>query len=440
VNKLSFCLMLALVASLVAGPPAHAELADTPWPMFRHDLQHTGWSEYAGPSNPVFAWSYETGNDLYYSSPALGTDGRVYVGSYDNKLYAIAPDGALSWIYEAGGDVLSSPALGSDGLVYVGSYDNKLYAIAPDGALEWSYETNGYVYSSPALGSDGRVYFGSHDYRIYAIASDRALEWSYATGYNVAHSSPALGSDGQVYVGSYDNRLYAVASDGALSWSYETVGNVYSSPALGSDGRVYVGSLDNSLYAIASDGSLSWSYVTGGSFYPSSPALGSDGRVYVGSADNRLYCIKQVPTETPTITPTSAPTKTPTTTPTPPIDLTADKTEYGTTGAISVTADVWPLTVPCYPFVRILMADGSTLYYQSGVGFTASPVPYLGFEAGTIVTTEPIRDYLVLSASFSGIATGTYYLEGGAVDMTKTVSADNLIYFGAVDRETLKVK
>ena len=86
------------------------------------------------------------------------------------------------------------------------------------------------------------------------------------------------------------------------------------------------------------------------------------------------------------------------------------------------------------------MADGSTLYYQSGVGFTASPVPYLGFEVGTIVTSEPIRDYLVLSASFSGIATGTYYLEGGAVDMTKTVSADNLIYFGTVDRETLTVK
>jgi hypothetical protein len=86
------------------------------------------------------------------------------------------------------------------------------------------------------------------------------------------------------------------------------------------------------------------------------------------------------------------------------------------------------------------MADGSTLYYQSGVGFTASPVPYLGFEAGTIVTTEPIRDYLVLSANFSGIPAGPYVLEGGAVDMEQTTSANNLIYFGTVDRETLTVK
>ena len=139
----------------------------------------------------------------------------------------------------------------------------------------------------------------------------------------------------------------------------------------------------------------------------------------------------------PTYTPASS---TPTPIPTLPIDLTTGKTEFKTTDSISVTADVSPLTVPCYPFVRILMADGSTLYYQSGVGFTASPVPYLGFEAGTIVTTEPIRDYQALSANFSGIATGTYYLEGGAVDMTKTTSASNLVYFGTVDREELKVR
>ena len=36
------------------------------------------------------------------------------------------------WEFETGGDVLSSPAIGSDGTVYVGSIDNKLYAIKTD--------------------------------------------------------------------------------------------------------------------------------------------------------------------------------------------------------------------------------------------------------------------------------------------------------------------
>ena len=33
-------------------------------------------------------WEFETGDDVY-SSPAIGSDGTVYVGSWDKKLYAI---------------------------------------------------------------------------------------------------------------------------------------------------------------------------------------------------------------------------------------------------------------------------------------------------------------------------------------------------------------
>ena len=34
-------------------------------------------------------WEFETGNPVLSSSPAIGSDGTVYVGSHDNKLYAI---------------------------------------------------------------------------------------------------------------------------------------------------------------------------------------------------------------------------------------------------------------------------------------------------------------------------------------------------------------
>ena len=67
------------------------------------------------------------------SSPAIGTDGTVYVGSYDNKLYALSgKTGDKLWEFETGNLVKSSPAIGSDGTVYVGSSDNKLYAIKTD--------------------------------------------------------------------------------------------------------------------------------------------------------------------------------------------------------------------------------------------------------------------------------------------------------------------
>ena len=42
---------------------------------------------------------------------------------------AKATAGVKLWEFETGGRVLSSPAIGPDGTVYVGSDDNKLYAI-----------------------------------------------------------------------------------------------------------------------------------------------------------------------------------------------------------------------------------------------------------------------------------------------------------------------
>jgi len=37
-------------------------------------------------------WEFETGGAAVNSSPAIGSDGTVYVGSHDKKLYAIRTD------------------------------------------------------------------------------------------------------------------------------------------------------------------------------------------------------------------------------------------------------------------------------------------------------------------------------------------------------------
>jgi outer membrane protein assembly factor BamB len=80
---------------------------------------------------------------MVWSSPAIGADGTIYVGSgyMDRKLYAINPDGSQKWSFDTGGSVRSSPAIGADGTIYVGSDDNKLYAINPDGSQKWSFTT-----------------------------------------------------------------------------------------------------------------------------------------------------------------------------------------------------------------------------------------------------------------------------------------------------------
>ncbi|MBT6450194.1 MAG: PQQ-like beta-propeller repeat protein, partial [Verrucomicrobiales bacterium] len=81
--------------------------------------------------------------------------------------------GTVLWEFETGRGVSSSPAIGSDGTVYVGSSDKKLYAInGKSGAKLWEFKTGDYVTSSPAIGSDGTLYVGSVDYKLYAIKTD----------------------------------------------------------------------------------------------------------------------------------------------------------------------------------------------------------------------------------------------------------------------------
>lgn len=243
---------------------------------------------YALNPDGSFKWSYTTGGYII-SSPAIGADGTVYIGCGDNSVYALYPNGSLKWTYATGNVVNSSPTIGSDGTIYVGSDDGKLYALYPDGNLKWIYTTGSYVFCSPAIGADGTIYIGSADSKLHALKPDGTIKWSYTTG-SYTSSSPAIGADGTIYIGSLDNKLYAINPNGSFKWSYTTSGNLLSSPAIGVDGTVYVGSMDNNFYAINPNGSLKWSYPTG-NLVQSSPAIGADGTIYIGSWDCKVHAV-----------------------------------------------------------------------------------------------------------------------------------------------------
>ena len=266
------------------------KLAGTPWPKFQADSYNTGQSPYAGPGDNITVWNYTTGGGIQYSGPSIGADGTIYVGSRDNKIYALNPDGTPKWNYTTGGYVYGSPAIASDGTIYIGSYDKNIYALNPDGTVKWSYTTGGYIYGSPVIDVDGTIYIGSYDKNIYALNPDGTLKWKYTTGNYIYYSTPAIGSDGTIYFGSYDGKLYALNPDGTLKWSYTTGARIYGAPAIGSDGTIYFGSYDKNVYALNPDGTLKWSYTTGNYIY-GSPAIGSDGTIYIGGYDGKLYAL-----------------------------------------------------------------------------------------------------------------------------------------------------
>jgi len=275
------------IASSSGSPMCPLGVFMPDWPVFRHDPGHSGYSPMSAPNKNATLWNYTTGSYVY-SSPAV-IDDRVFVGSYDNKIYALnASTGAHLWNYTTGFVVYSSPAV-AEGRVFVGSRNGMIYALnASTGVHLWNHTTGGAIWSSPVVG-DGKVFIGSEDRRVYALnATTGALIWSYLTGERV-NSSPAV-ADGKVYVGSYDKNVYALnATNGALIWSYQTGAVIFSSPAV-VDGRVYIGSRDNNIYALnATTGAYLWSYTTGDDV-ESSPAV-AYGMVFVGSRDGGLYAL-----------------------------------------------------------------------------------------------------------------------------------------------------
>ena len=111
-------------------------------------------------------WSFRFGGSDVYSSPAVGNDGTIYVGSDDYKLYAINPDGSKKWAYDTGEWVMSSPTIGSDGTIYVASEDGYLYAIKTSTdnpvegqAAEIAIDTYAGVMIEGTVGSKYRVEF-----------------------------------------------------------------------------------------------------------------------------------------------------------------------------------------------------------------------------------------------------------------------------------------
>ena len=126
--------------------------------------------------------------------------------------------GTVLWEFRTGGYLSSSPAIDSDGTVYVGSWDHKLYAInSKTGGKLWEFETDYRVRSSPAIGPDGTVYVGSRDRKLYALNGKTGGKlWEFETKSGELPSSPAIGSDGTVYVGStvpFGRKLYAIKTD-----------------------------------------------------------------------------------------------------------------------------------------------------------------------------------------------------------------------------------
>jgi outer membrane protein assembly factor BamB/tRNA A-37 threonylcarbamoyl transferase component Bud32 len=280
------------------------------------------------PTNEVQEiWTFECEDEIR-GSPVV-KDGIVFVGCYDNNLYALnAQTGEFIWKFATDGGIPTQPAV-NENIVFVASEDARLYAVEADtGRIIWTYyaegpirctprayeghifvgaddsflhvvnmytghrswrsEVSGPVRSTPLI-ADERVYFGCQSSDFYCLDFQGELKWRFGQAKRAITSSPII-VEGVLYFGCMDWTLYAVEADGGWQiWRFRMGRPTISSPSH-EEGRIYTGCADGNIYAVESrSGREVWRFqtehqVTG------SPFVFEDS-IYCGSVDGSMYCL-----------------------------------------------------------------------------------------------------------------------------------------------------
>lgn len=231
-------------------------------------------------------WTFKCEDEIR-SSPLIDK-GVIYVGAYDNNLYALnAADGKFLWKYPTNGGIVSRPAV-SDTTLLFGSSDGRLYAVSTiSGKLAWTFEAEAAIYTSPAV-LNRCLFFGSDDGMLYSLELEsNQLLWRYDTGSPI-RSSPAVNED-SIYFGNDYGDFFCLGWNGQLRWRSKAKRAIACSPLL-EKGTIFFTSYDGILYALdARSGWVVWRFRMGKGSVSSPCSV--DNYVIAGSAGCHIYCV-----------------------------------------------------------------------------------------------------------------------------------------------------
>ncbi|MFC2024888.1 PQQ-binding-like beta-propeller repeat protein [Chloroflexota bacterium] len=217
----------------------------------------------------------------------VASQGRVYFGSVDGKVYALEADGLFEeWVFETEDKIWSTPAIAGDTL-FVGSFDKKLYALdAVDGNKKWEFKTEGTIVSTPVV-YNNTVYVGSFDRHLYAVdATDGSQRWKFMAE-NWFWAKPVIYNDA-VYAANLDGKVYALDAQSGNKLAEFDLGSPVSSSLVLAGDSVIVVTEDGVVYALDAGTTQQKKLVNlGEKVY--APLVASQGKVYIHTINDVLY-------------------------------------------------------------------------------------------------------------------------------------------------------
>ncbi|MBA2349742.1 MAG: PQQ-like beta-propeller repeat protein [Solirubrobacterales bacterium] len=205
-------------------------------------------------------WSLSLGDGVSYASTTLAPDGTIY-GAVDTDLVAVRDEGSRGralWRFSAERIIETTPAVGPDGTIVVGTNDAFQYGVGPEGKERWRTPRNSFTYSAVAVTNAGIAYYGDHRGALNVVrAKDGEVLARHvgqartkARGDVGIWTAPAIDEAGNSYFGTRVGHIYGFDAKGIRLFDIDTGSTVDSYPALGADGTLYIGSESGELYAI----------------------------------------------------------------------------------------------------------------------------------------------------------------------------------------------
>ncbi|MBN2538135.1 PQQ-like beta-propeller repeat protein, partial [candidate division WOR-3 bacterium] len=246
----------------------------------------------------------EANNEEFHCSPAVGTNGAVYIGNANGILFAYDAGGNLKWNWPdtmSGDDIGATPVVDGNS-VYIAGENGCVVKLTDNGTSfteNWRFSAREEIIASPVLNGSSLIVCDDSGY-IYSLnATTGDTAWTYFADSSNITASPAINTDGAIYVGTEQGRFIALNPDGSRKWQYEIwpFATISSSPIISADGNwVYFGADNGNLYKLdAGTGQLAanWPVQVSQAGIPSTPALTADGHLYVQAEDNFLYCVSE---------------------------------------------------------------------------------------------------------------------------------------------------
>jgi outer membrane protein assembly factor BamB len=237
-----------------------------------------------------------------YTSPTFAMDGTVYIAGHSRGpqgFHAINQSlTTQNWVFNEGAEFNATPAIGSDGTIYIGSTNDNFYAINPDGTEKWSAEYGTWTASATAIGPDETIYFSGETSSggvLIAFNPNGIEKWRNALPEKAAQGGPAVAADGTIYLGGYEEKMIAYNPDGTEKWAYTANGAIETVPAIDNEGNLYFGDTSGFFHIINSDGLNIYKVIKLGDEIHSSVAIGTDGVIYVAGNQGefgKVYALK----------------------------------------------------------------------------------------------------------------------------------------------------